>query len=59
MKCFWCGETLGRKFGELRVGGVPKQFHVEMFKDCKNEYQKFLNSKDNYGFKPVVKKWWS
>jgi hypothetical protein len=41
-KCFWCGENISNnKFKELRIGGVPKKFHVEMFKDCRNEFQKF------------------
>lgn len=45
MKCFWCGEDIGRKHSVLHeVMGEKVPFHRGMFKDCLNEWMKSQRS---------------
>ena len=40
--CFWCGEKIGFRCVVIVIGGVKKRFHSNIFKDCSNEYNKWI-----------------
>ena len=40
-KCFWCGELLGLRTAEYKVGTVVQEFHNSIMNDCRNEFIKW------------------